>query len=188
MMRGAPGGRLGAPVLERAARHAEMAAQVHADRAGPVLERLLLEREEAQNARVVDDDVQRAERIERGTDQASGAIPVGDIVVIGNRFAAGRLDLRGDGRGSLPIGAAAEIVDDDVRAFGGEAERIFPPQAARGAGDDDHAAVTDAHQDSSSGRPMRLASSAAYKAGAARAVQFGDMPDSRLATSSISIP
>ncbi len=88
--------------------------------------------------------------VDRGIDDALGRIPVGNVLVIGDRLAAGGDDLRHHGIGSAGVAAfagqrGADIVDDDVGAFGGKGQRIGAAQPAGGAGDDDGAVVTNAH-------------------------------------------
>ena len=53
--------------------------------------------------------------------------------------------LGGRGVGARALGRAAEVVDDDLGALGGEQERVLPPDAAAGSGDDGHPAVELVH-------------------------------------------
>ena len=75
----------------------------------------------AQDAGVVDQDVHAAERFERGRKQRFAAFDVCDRLRIGDRFAASSANLRddvvGDLAGAGAVGVAAEVVDDDLRAF-----------------------------------------------------------------------
>ena len=56
----------------------------------------VLERLVAQDAGVVDDDVDPAEGVERGLDDGLAALGRGDAVVVGDGLAAGGLDLVDD--------------------------------------------------------------------------------------------
>ena len=59
----------------------------------------------ADDARVVDQDVESAERVDRGLDQACGLRPVGDVRAAGDGFAAGSGDLVDDAlRGAAAAG------------------------------------------------------------------------------------
>ena len=82
--------------------------------------------------------------------QPRGSIPIRDIVVIRDRIAARGDDLghhrvSGGGVAALPAQRGADVVDDDVRAFGGKGQRVGAPQPARCAGNDDGAVVAEAH-------------------------------------------
>ena len=100
--------RLRAPPLGRVTRGREVALEVHADHRVPLL---LARREDhavAQEAGVVHQHVEAAERVDRRVHQVAGAVPVGDVVGVRDRLAAGRDDLvdeklrgRGVGAGSL---------------------------------------------------------------------------------------
>jgi hypothetical protein len=118
---------------------------VHVDdrveQVGVVVERLV-----AQDAGVVDDDVDRAERLDRGGDDGLAALGGGDAVAVGDGLAAEGLDLADHVVGRTLAAAVArhratEVVHDDARAAAGELERVRPAQAAAGAGDDRDLAV-----------------------------------------------
>ena len=103
----------------------------------------LLERDIAQDAGVVDQDVELAPRVDRGLDDL---IAVLDGVVVGDRLAAFLFDLGDDlvgrRRGLAFAGeAAAEVVDDDLRASRREQQRVRAAEAAAGAGHDCYLAV-----------------------------------------------
>ncbi len=106
--------------------------------------RHLVERDVAQDAGVVDDDVDAAARVDRGLDDL---VAVLDGVVVGDGLAAGGLDLLDDlvggGRRALPVAgaAAAEVVDDDLGAARGEQQRVRAAEAVAGAGDDGDSSV-----------------------------------------------
>ena len=61
----------------------------------------------AEDAGVVDQHVEVAERVDRGVDHALGAVPVGDVVAVGDGLAAGGGDLVDHLRGRRRVGAAA---------------------------------------------------------------------------------
>ena len=74
----------------------------------------------------------------------------GDVVAVDDRVAAGVLDqlhgLLGWGRvAALAAPVAAEVVDHDPGALGGEGQRLFASDAAAGSGDDGDFAVQRAH-------------------------------------------
>ena len=81
-----------------------------------------------------------------------GARPRRDAVVVRDGAAARRGDLvddllRGRRVGAVAVGAAAEVVDDDRRAFGREQQRVTAADAAPRAGDDRDLAVEQTHDD-----------------------------------------
>ena len=114
----------------------------------------------AQDAGVVDDDVEPAEGLDRLVDDALCAVEVGDVVVVGHGLAPTAADDLGDLLGGPLVGPlagdrAAQVVDDDLRAFCGELERLTPADTVPGPGDDRHLAVENpvvgnAHRSSSS--------------------------------------
>ena len=86
----------------------------------------VVERLVAQDAGVVDHDVDAAEGVDRRLHDRLAALGRGDRVGVGDGLAAGRLDLVDDqlGRAGVAAGAvdgAAEVVDDDQRAARGRA-------------------------------------------------------------------
>ena len=104
----------------------------------------------AQDAGVVHEDVEAAERVERGADDVLGALEVGDAVVVGDRLAAALRDdvdyfVGGPLVGALAGDRTAEIVDDDLGAVVGELHRLAPADAVARPGDDRHLAVEHAH-------------------------------------------
>jgi hypothetical protein len=100
----------------------------------------------ADDAGVVDDDVDPAERRQGGVDDGLAAFGCGDRVGVGHGHAAGGLDL-GDHllgrprRGALAVDAAPEIVDHDLGAPGGQQQGVGPAEPAAGAGHDRHPPV-----------------------------------------------
>lgn len=84
---------------------------VHVENRGQQFGSGVLEQRVAQDAGVVDEDVESTVRVECGVDECSTAVP-------GHR--------------------AADVVDHDFRAAGGKQQRVLPAEtaAAAGAGDD----------------------------------------------------
>ena len=106
----------------------------------------VVERLVAQDAGVVDDDVDRAEGVDRGLDDRLAALGRGDRVGVGDGLAAGVLDLVDDELGGALVAAravdgATEVVDHDQRAARGEHQRVLPSETTTGAGDDRYLAV-----------------------------------------------
>ena len=119
----------------------EVALQVDVDDRVPLRLGHVGDHPVAEDARVVDEHVQLAERVDRGLDQALAALPVGAAVGVRHRLAAHRLDLldhllRGTRVGPRPVLRTAEVVDHDLGALTREEERVLAPDPATGAGDD----------------------------------------------------
>ncbi len=131
-------------------RRAERALEVHAhDRVEVVLGHVE-DHGVADDPGVVHQDVERAERLDRGVDHLPGRVEVGDVAVVGNRVAAPLLDELHDGVGILLAGAvapnrAAEVVDHDLGAVLGQFERVAAPDAVRRTGDDGDLPVEQSH-------------------------------------------
>src|SRR5439155_23599458 len=105
----------------------------------------------AQDAGVVDEDVEAAKALHGRVDQALGTLPVGHVVAVGDSLAARGADLfdhlaGGTGRRTAAVDLGSQVVDDDLGALAGILQGVAPADAATGAGDDDDAAVTDSHQ------------------------------------------
>ena len=84
-------------------------------------------------------------------DQPLGPLPVGDVVAVDDRLAAQRHDLGDDFAGRAVVRAgtvvgAAEVVDDDLGALGGEQQRVLATDAAPGSGDDRDASLECSHE------------------------------------------
>ena len=117
------------------------------------VEVLLRHREDhlvAEDAGVVDDDVELAEGVDRLADDVLGPVEVGHVVVVGHRLAAPAADDVGHLLGRPLVrpfagDRAAEVVDDDLGSLTGQLERLTPPDAVAGARDDGDLAVEDAH-------------------------------------------
>ena len=93
----------------------------------------------AQNARVVDDDVDAAEVLDRRVDDRLTSFGGGDRIHVGDRAPAGRgdlvdHDLRG-GPGTQTMHVDAKVVDDHRRAAG-QFLGVGAAQAVPGSGDD----------------------------------------------------
>ena len=132
--------------LERRLRDVERALEVDVEHGVEVVPGQLRERLVAQDAGVVDDDVDLAERVDRGLDDALAALGGGHRVVVRHGVAAGGLDLvddllRGCVVAALAVDRAAEVVDDDLRAAARHLEGVGPAQPAAGAGHDRDPAI-----------------------------------------------
>ena len=100
----------------------------------------------AQDAGVVDEDVDAAPLFHGAAHHVGDALFVGDAAGRGHGFAAGRLDLGDDlvggfRRAARTVARAAEIVDDDLGAARGERQRMRATEAIAGAGDDGDAVL-----------------------------------------------
>ena len=140
--------RLRAPPLGRVACGREVALQVDADHRVPLVLAGGEHHAVAEEAGVVDQHVEPAERVDRGVHEPARAVPVGDVVGVGDGVAAGGHDLvdeelRGALVGAGAVARDAEIVHDDPGTFTRERQRVLAADAARGAGDDDDPAVAD---------------------------------------------
>ena len=134
----------------RGAQRHEMPAQVHPDHVVPLAVRHVDDRAVPQDAGIVHEHVQRAELLDRLLDQPGGALGGRNVVPVGDRLAARRpyfLDhlLGWRGVSARAVGSAAQVVDDDLGAFGSEQQRVLAAKAAAGAGDDGDSVVKRAH-------------------------------------------
>src|SRR5207253_10724880 len=108
-----------------------------------------------QDGGLVADDAEPAVGLDGLVDDPLGAVVDGNIVVVGDGLAPAAANELGDLLGRPLVGAlagdrAAQVVDDDLRALGGELERLAPADAVPGPGDDRHLVVENAHTSSSS--------------------------------------
>ena len=97
----------------------------------------------AQNAGVVDQDVQPAKLLDGRSHQALGTCPIGHVVGIGHGLPAHGLDLvdhrlRRPRPSALPIARAAQVIDHHLGALARELQRVGPPDAAPCARHDCH--------------------------------------------------
>ena len=95
----------------------------------------------AQDAGIVDQNVDAAEGVERRLDDLVGVARLADRQRRGDRLAARLFDLVDDRLRRSDIGAGAvearaDVADDDARAFLRHQERDAAPDAASRAGDD----------------------------------------------------
>jgi hypothetical protein len=116
-----------------------------------------------QDPGVVHQHVQVAERVDRGLDEALGPFPVGHVVHVGHALAAHGLDLvdhllRRRPVVAGPVDVAAEVVDHDLGALGGEEQRVLAAEATSCTGDDGNAAVECTHDRQSPAREVVEAS------------------------------
>jgi hypothetical protein len=122
---------------------------MHTDNCVPFVLSHVGEHAVAQDAGIVDQDVEPAEGFDRMVDQVLGAGPVADVVAVGDRLAARRADFRhhlvgGRGVGAAAVDACAEIVDHDLGAVRGQHQRMLAPQSPAGAGHDRNPSFTQA--------------------------------------------
>src|SRR5579864_8302225 len=127
-----------AEVRRAGAAHVEAAVQVHADHVGPVRPAHAVKDAIAQNAGIVDQNVDPAERIERRLDDLIGIAGLADRERRGDGRAAGFLDLVDDGLGRSGIGAGAfeagaDIADHDARTLLRHEQRNAAADAPTGA-------------------------------------------------------
>ena len=139
-----------APVGGRPSGRCEVALEVDGDDRVPLLLGHVDDHPVAQDAGVVDEDVEIAERLDRAVDQALRTLPVGDVVAVDDRFAADGFDLvdnllRRRDVGAGAVVGAAEVVDDDAGAFAGEEQRMLSSDSTACAGDDCNSAVKRSH-------------------------------------------
>jgi hypothetical protein len=93
----------------------------------------------AEDARVVDEDVDPAEAVDRRLHYLLGAVPLGDAVVVRHRLAARRLDLVADllcgsGVRSLAFHRAAEVVYYNLRSTARKKKGVSAAEASAGPG------------------------------------------------------
>ena len=128
-----------------------MPGQMHVDDGLPILREHVVEHLVAQDAGGVEHDVQPAERVARLLHHLQAVVEFVDIAVIGDRVAAGRLDLVDDVLRrrrvvALAGAAGAGIVDDDLGAVRRHQFRDLAPDPAARAGADRDASVQHAHR------------------------------------------
>ncbi len=124
-------------------RGSESALQVHVDHGIPVGLLHVEDHAVAEDAGVVDEDVEPAELVDGLFDHPSGLVEVGDIGPVDDRFAAGRADLVDDAPGRSHIATRSvditpEIVDDDLGAPGSQQQSVLAPDTPPRSGDDCH--------------------------------------------------
>ena len=141
----------------------EVALEVHPDDVVPLLLAHVDEEPVPQDAGVVDQHVEVAERLDRRLDQALAALPVGHVVTVGDGTAAGGHDL-GDhllGRGAAVaaartavVGGPATVVHHDGGALGREEQGVLTTDAAPSAGDDRDPSLERSHVRAPRARPV----------------------------------
>src|SRR5262249_24107012 len=99
----------------------------------------LRDRKRPADARVVHDDVDAAELVERAVDDCRGAGDRRHVRLLGDRAPAGRRDRGRRGPGALAVGG------DDGGAGGGERDGVRAAEPAAGAGDDGDLPVEEGH-------------------------------------------
>ena len=126
----------------------ERALEVHLDDRIPLRLAHVREHAVAEDASVVDEDVEATERIDGGLDEAFGSVPIADVVAVGDRLPTHGLDLGDDiVRGALIVALAvhrpAEVVDHDLGAVVGEEQCVLAPDASARPRDDRDAALAE---------------------------------------------
>ena len=96
--------------------------------------------------------MQVAELVDGLLHHALGAVPVGDVVAVHDRFATHRLDVgnglhRGARVTALAVHVTTEVVHDDLGALTREQQRVLASQPAPGARDDRNASLECTHDD-----------------------------------------
>ena len=122
-----------AEVLDRGLRGEQEAEDVDVEHLVEVFFGDGLDGRELVDAGVVDEDVEAAEVLDGGVDDALGLGGLGDVAADGDGLAAGGGDGGDDGVGA---GLAGGVVDDDGGAFGGERFGDGGADALGCAGDD----------------------------------------------------
>src|SRR5437016_2247040 len=125
--------------------HQPRAAQVDADHGVEVLDAHVEDHAIAQDARVVDNDVDIAKLVDGGLKQVLRAVEVGDVIAVGDGLAAHLADkiddfAGGAGRAAAAVELGADVVDDDLGTLSGEFEGVLAAEAAARARDNDNAA------------------------------------------------
>jgi hypothetical protein len=95
----------------------------------------------AQDPGVVDQDVEATQLLDGGAHDVGPARPGGDVVAAGQALAPAGDDLVHHRLGRRPV----HVVDHHRGALGGEEQRLAPPDAPAGAGDDGHLPVESTH-------------------------------------------
>jgi hypothetical protein len=105
----------------------------------------------ADDACVVHQNVEAAEGVDGGRDEAFGLLPVGDVRATGDGFTTRGGDfvdnaLRGTAAACRrTVKTDADVVDHDARPFGGEGQRVRASDTTTGPRHDDHTAVEQSH-------------------------------------------
>jgi len=130
-------------VRAREVRRREVALAVDTDDGVPLALFHVESHAVAQNAGVVDEDVEAAEGVDGLLDEVFGPLPVRDVVEVRSGLAAEGLDLLDNLTGravvrprAVPL--TAQVVDDDLRALTRELERVSASDSASRTGDDCH--------------------------------------------------
>src|SRR5919198_3210653 len=121
--------------------HVEGTIEVDRQHVRPVRPAHAMEDAVAQNAGIVDQNVDAPECGERGVHDLLGILRLGDRERGGDRLASTALDLvhhlvRGRGIATGTFEARADVADDDAGALAGQQHGDGPPDAAPSAGDD----------------------------------------------------
>ena len=115
--------------------------EVHIEDGVPLFVGHLLDHRVPGVAGVVDDDVQAAEVVDRGGDEAFAEVGVGDAADAGYGLPARGLD-----RGDCFLGwFGVEVIDNDPRTLAGQLQRDLTPDPSAGAGDNGDLPIKSSH-------------------------------------------
>src|SRR5690606_29972380 len=140
--------RLLAPVGSSPPGGGEGALEVDLDDEVPLLLGHVGEHAVAEDAGVVDEDVETAEGLDRLVDHALGGFPVADVGAVDDGLAPHAPDLLDDLTGGAGAATGAvhlgtEVVDDDLRSLSGHHQRVLAADAPTGTGDDGDSSFED---------------------------------------------
>ena len=131
-------------------RHQHRAREVHRNDRVPLVARHLHKGLVAQDARVVDQNVDAAEGVERALRDARSTLFGRHVVEVGHGLAARRSNLLrnhlGCGRARAhAVTRAAKVVDDQQGAFARKLQRVAPTEAAAGTRYDRYLSIQQSH-------------------------------------------
>ncbi|CAB4324776.1 unannotated protein [freshwater metagenome] len=123
---------------------------MHAHDRVPVVDSHVDEHAVAHDAGIGDDSVETTEGVDGGTHQVAGAVPVADVIGVGDGFATGRDDVIHDLLGGTDVVTLAgerraDVVHDDLGALSRECPGMCRAEASARSGDDHDSSVTDSH-------------------------------------------
>ena len=123
---------------------------MHAHHRVPIVDGHVDEHAVAHDAGIGDNSVESTEGVDGGTHEIAGAVPVADVIGVGDGFATSGDDVVDDLLGGTDVVALAgerrtDIVDHDLCALGGERPGMRRAEASACTGDDHDSSVTDSH-------------------------------------------
>jgi hypothetical protein len=128
-------------------RRRKRSLKVHLDHRIPLVLGHIRQHAVAQDAGIVDEDIEPAEGVDGLLDHGLRALPIAYIGRIGDSRAAGLLDGVHYGRGCSCIGAraidaGADVVDHDLGAMGRKQEGVLASESSPGPRHDGHPTFT----------------------------------------------